>query len=60
MKEKAYKKPIAEIIETLHTTDLLVVSGGDAKRTGYGSSEKQNWDEEEESNQSNLWNEEEL
>ncbi len=59
MKEKAYKKPIAEIIETLHTTDLLVVSGGDAKRTGYGSSEKQNW-EEEESNQSNLWNEEEL
>lgn len=60
MKEKAYKKPIAEIIETLHTTDLLVVSGGDAKRTGYGSSEKQNWYEGEESNQSNLWNEEEL
>ena len=59
MKKKYYQKPIVEIDELCLQTALLVVSGGEATRTGYGKSEKQNWDDEEgESAKSNIWDDE--
>ena len=58
MKKKGYQKPTVEIDELVVRTALLQVSGGYAKRTGYESTESQNWDDEE-SNQSHIWNDEE-
>jgi len=58
MKKKGYQKPTVEIDELVVRTALLEVSGGYAKRTGYESTESQNWDIDEESNQSHIWNDE--
>lgn len=61
MKDKDYQKPTIDIVEMQLQIALMGISGGEAERIGYGKSEKQNWDEdeEEESNCSNLWNDEE-
>ena len=55
MKKNDYQKPSIEIAEMQHQIPLMYISGGEAMRTGYGISEKQNWDEDTESNQSNIW-----
>ena len=59
MKKKEYQKPTVEMDELFVRTALLEISGGYAKRTGYESTESQNWDNDEESNQSHIWNDEE-
>ena len=58
MKKKEYQKPSIEIDELCLQTALLVVSGGEATRTGYGESKKLHWDEDEESAKSNIWDDE--
>ena len=58
MKKKYCQKPILDFYEIVLPTALLVVSCGEATRTGYGTSEKQNWDEDEESAKSNIWDDE--
>ena len=61
MKEmkKDYRKPAMENVGILPRTALLSISGGEAVRTGYGVSEKQDWDDDDvESNKANIWNDE--
>lgn len=55
MKKNDYQKPAIEIAEMRHQIPLMYISGGEAMRTGYGISEKQNWGEDTVSNQSNIW-----
>ncbi len=55
MKEKEYQKPSIEIDELVMRTALLEVSGGYAKRTDYENGGTQDWDVDEGSNKSHIW-----
>ena len=58
MKRKDYKKPTMQVVECDSTADLLVASGVESLRSGYGSANSDVDDEEDfdEGTGTWLWN----
>ena len=45
MKTKVYQKPTMKVVQLQHT-QMLMTSGVNAMRSGYGTADEQTWDEE--------------